>query len=69
MVKKLLIRGFSKKFKGTKKLAPQKPYKVFDEPRAKVQAQQNIRDQLGGDDFGNWSPQSLSELRGESIAF
>ena len=73
MIKKftsiLLRLPKSKKFKGVKKLKPQKPYKVFDEPRAKVQAQQNIRDQLGGDDFGNWGPQSLSELRGESIAF
>ena len=68
MIKKftsiLLRLPKSKKFKGVKKLKPQKPYKVFDEPRAKVEAQQNIRDQLGGDDFGSWSPQSLSELRG-----
>ena len=51
-----------------KKLKPQKSYKVFDETKAKVGSEMDIRNQLGGDDFPNWSPKAIQELRGESVA-
>ena len=50
------------------KIKPQKSYKVFDETKARVGSEMNIRNQLGGDDFPNWSPKAIQELRGESVA-
>ena len=68
MVTKFIIRGFSKKFKGVQKLKPQKSYKVFDETKARVGSEMDIRTKLGGDDFPNWSPKAIQTLRGESVA-
>jgi len=51
-----------------KKLKPQKSYKVFDETKARVGSEMDIRTKLGGDDFPNWSPKAIQELRGESVA-
>ena len=72
-MRKFIIRGVSKKFKGVEKLKPQKTPKIksLTDKEIKLRqtkiAEQDIRNTVGGEDFPNFSHRSLESLRAESI--
>jgi len=75
MIKRFIIRGVSKKFKGVQKLKPQKVEVrrefLTDKQiklRQKTISDQNIRDTIGTQEFGKFSARGIEELRGESVA-
>ena len=75
MIKRFIIRGVSKKFKGVQKLKPQKVEVrrefLTDKQiklRKKTISDQNIRDTIGTQEFGKFSARGIEELRGESVA-
>jgi len=69
MIKKFIIRGVSKKFKGIQKLKPQKFKRQSETGRSSEIADQNIRDTLGPSplEFGTVKHESARILRQESI--
>ena len=73
-MRKIILRGFSKKFKGTQKLPAQKaPTKIKSLTDSEIKlrqskiADQNIRNTIGAEDFPNFSHRSLESLRAVSI--
>ena len=77
MIKRFIIRGVSKKFKGVQKLKSQKVQvkrELLTDKQIKVRQQkiadQNIRETFGADagDFSGVTARSLETLRGESVA-
>ena len=74
MVRKFIIKGFSKKFKGVQKLKPQKVQVKRElltdkqiREKQKIISDQNIRDTIGTQEFGKFSARSIEEMRGECI--
>mgnify|MGYP003120716356 FL=1 len=72
-MRKFIIKGVSKKFKGIQKIPAQKTpkFKSLTDTDIKLRqskiADQNIRDTVGSDSFQNFSHRSLESLRAESI--
>tara|TARA_R100000541_G_scaffold3565_1_gene10835 strand:+ start:70 stop:777 length:708 start_codon:yes stop_codon:yes gene_type:complete len=72
-MRKIILRGFSKKFKGTQKLPAQKTPKIksLTDNEIKLRqskiADQNIRNTVGTEDFPNFSHRSLESIRAISI--
>jgi len=73
-MRKIILRGFSKKFKGTQKLPAQKaPTKIKSLTDSEIKlrqskiADQDIRNTIGAEDFPNFSHRSLESLRAVSI--
>ena len=72
-MRKFIIRGVSKKFKGIQKLPAQKTpkFKSLSDSDIKLRqsniADQNIRDTIGSDSFSKFSHRSIESIRAESI--
>ena len=72
-MRKFIIKGVSKKFKGIQKIPAQKTpkFKSLTDTDIKLRqskiADQNIRDTVGSDSFQNFSHRSLESMRAESI--
>jgi len=72
-MRKFIIKGVSKKFKGIQKIPAQKTpkFKSLTDTDIKLRqskiADQNIRNTVGTEDFPNFSHRSLESIRAESI--
>ena len=69
MIKKFIIKGFSKKFKGTQKLKPQKTPSRFTKVLSDTQVKANQRKVLGDvPEFMGLSSRSIGDLASDSLA-
>ena len=68
-MKKIILRGFSKKFKGTQKLKPQKTPSRFTSVMSEATVKANQRKVLGDvPEFMGLSSRSVGDLASESLA-
>ena len=68
-MKKIILRGFSKKFKGTQKLKPQKTPSRFTSVMSETTVKANQRKVLGDvPEFMGLSSRSVGDLASESLA-